>query len=656
MSWLRNMRKPLTIFLMLAFCTSAFASLNVRTVWELNPSATAGNVNGGGFDPYTSIAAMIADLECTSGTTSTPSCGSVTYTFVDPGDVGDWLFISSGTGFTANQFCQIASISSGRAILTAGVGTCNIIPNGATGTTEWTTNTVAGLGAASPSSGVFSVDRSRGTAADQTSTTATNTAGVITVGGFTYNDTYIGNIVQIVAGTGATQGWYAITDSDGSTNFTLDRDPSGTTNISINLGGAISLGSATANRTDDIFFELGAGTNGTGASRFYVKSGTYTTLTAISLTATGGTQAPVRISGYNTVRGEAPTGSSRPNWPTGTTAMVLGTNWEIYNINISGTVAGSLLTIGSNGKAVNIKVLNNTTSAGRAAVQSGIDNLILNSEMISYRGIGLAPTGNALIQGNYIHDSNIGISDSTTSAATFYVNNIVESCVTDAILLSAAKAGTAAFVGNTLYGSANTTGVGLLITTGSTDLYLTNNIITGFVTGITSPDAQAVGFDDYNNYYNNDSDHTASKWQKGVNDLAVNPSFTNVAQVTGATATITSGNHIVQSGATFVSSGVTAGRDYVYYHTGSGAGVKGIYGILSVDSETQITVDLALTADANADHQFQITTGHNFLPTATTLVGFPGAFPAALTTGYDTIGAAQRNAASTSTGGVIGAQ
>ncbi len=87
----------------------------------------------------------------------------------------------------------------------------------------------------------------------------------------------------------------------------------------------------------------------------------------------------------------------------------------------------------------------------------------------------------------------------------------------------------------------------------------------------------------------------------------------------------------------------------------SGTGVTaGIYGIASVDSETQITTDITLTAEATANKVFSIPVGHNYaIGTNLKAGGFPGAFPAGLTTGYTDIGAAQRQESGTTGGGHI---
>jgi hypothetical protein len=84
-----------------------------------------------------------------------------------------------------------------------------------------------------------------------------------------------------------------------------------------------------------------------------------------------------------------------------------------------------------------------------------------------------------------------------------------------------------------------------------------------------------------------------------------------------------------------------AGRDYVYVVSGSGV-IAGKYGIASVDSETQLTTDLAIAANGTGDKTWQITTGRNFaVGSAVRALGYPGSFPAGLSLGYLDIGAVQ---------------
>ncbi len=240
--------------------------------------------------------------------------------------------------------------------------------------------------------------------------------------------------------------------------------------------------------------------------------------------------------------------------------------------------------------------------------------MAIGCEIICYRGYGVAlnqvsGTGVSAAIGNYIHDCSTGVIGGVQGDL---INNIIASCSSKAIDGNADNG--MIVYGNTIYGAENKLGIG--INTPSISTFL-NNIIDGFVSGFGGSATTYAGYSDYNCFNNNTNNINATDSGAffGANDLTTtNPSFTSVTQRTGATATTTSGNHLVQSAATFQTWGITAGVDCVYIKSGTGV-TAGIYGILSVDSETQITVDVTLTANATADKVWQITQGHNFLPT-----------------------------------------
>jgi hypothetical protein len=126
-----------------------------------------------------------------------------------------------------------------------------------------------------------------------------------------------------------------------------------------------------------------------------------------------------------------------------------------------------------------------------------------------------------------------------------------------------------------------------------------------------------------------------------------------VSAVSVTTATLSNtGNTLTKSGATFITSGVVAGRDYVVV-TATGTGVTGVYGIVSVDSETQITLDIA-PGNSTGDVSAYIVTGRNFTVTNGTIMtaGLPGTFRgmSSATITYPAIGCVQPNAYSTDPG------
>ena len=626
------------------------AAIPVTAVWEFRQDATASNVNGGAFNPS---ATMATDLACTSATGNAPVCSSASYNFV-AGDVGDWLFIQSGTNWTPGWY-QVASVAANAATVTATIGAA--VQRDATlgyVSHRYYANTVAGIATvASPTGGVWAMDYSQSAAAIATASDLASADGdaspcVVTSATRTFDDADIGNTIHITAaGTTFTVGWYSIA-SVAAGAATLDRAcgvdgaNSGGTWYE---GGAMSLNST----LDDDLFEVMTATNGTGANRVFVRySATgYTLGETVSIAATGGTQAPIMIEGYNALRGDTPTTSAtKPHFNFGATAMSLATNWEISNIRMT-TSSANGLALASSGKAINMTVLNNSTTAGRAAITHSTNTFVISSELISYRGTALVTGASVSTSvGNYIHDSDMCFSASSSAGVTF-VGNICASPATRAIHHSTTVTN-AQYLNNTFYGAENTTAVGATLATGERNSRWAYNIFYGFTTAVSHADTQSVDYFDYNVFNNNDTNFTNA--QGGENDVTTAPAFTNVTQVVVSTATTSNtGNTLTKAGATFTSSGVTAGRDYVYI-TASGSGTVGIYGISSVDSETQLTLDLA-PGNSTGDVTAQITVGRNFLPGAAicTVITFPGA----LTSTYACKGAVQRDSAVTGGSGRI---
>ncbi|MFZ2937669.1 MAG: hypothetical protein WA066_03070 [Candidatus Omnitrophota bacterium] len=484
-------------------------------------------------------------------------------------------------------------------------------------------------------------DAAQWTATDLTC--AANATNIVSAAS-TFTTAAVGNVIHLTAltGTGAKVGWYEITAYVNANTLTLDRTPTDGTNAitagTFYIGGALNVGGSLE---DDFFEEISGANAEDGISVYFYNNNSTSTVTftpseAIAIAGAGGTLAPIKIIGYKTTRGDNPTGASRPTIAMGANPLTWGTNFEIYNLIFTGTAANSI-NIGINGKLVNCKSTNLSTTINRNSIAMYNPSYVFNSGSISYNGNAIT-YGDIIghIIGCYIHDSGVGIFSSAIGSKVTILNNIIESCFTASIQFTGAQIGTNVIYGNTFYGSENTTGIGVSLAAGITDIKIMNNIFYGFATGVSHGTAgQTVGYDDYNDYFNNDTD--VSNWTKGSNDQAVNPTFTNVAQVTGTTGTY--------AGTTLTDAGkfgsVVAGRDYIYIISGTGM-TAGIYGISSATANTVVT-DLDAGENVAGDVVYQITIGRNFaVGTNLKALGFPGAFQAGLSTGYMDIGAVQR--------------
>ena len=616
-------------------------ALSAGTLYEVRSSATSGNVNSGGFNPGNTNG--LTNLTTTAGTgnTSSPVVSSASYSFV-AGDVNAWLYIQGGTNWTPGWY-QIASVATGKATLSAAVGQAIQVSNN-----RFQTNTVAGCATTgTPTNGTFMVDYSQQNAAQAAFTNLKSTSGSTTLtdnaASNKFTKVMVGNLIHITAGTNFTPGWYEIISWTNANNVVLDSSPHGINTASAGtgkVGGAISLG-ATGTGIGDSDFSSLQGSTRTVTSNIFIKGNTSYT--------PGESMFSMSWEGYAAVRGDRPTGTTRPSLNMGSNNVFSGGN--IRNLIITAaSIYGTPVEIGSvyfsSVHCIETKIVNSSTTPGQFALIVGGPADVIGCELVCYRGIGMGWTAggggpcNAI--GNYIHDCDIGIS--VYSSPSIFINNIICGCVTTAIYADTSNAGQYIAANNTLYGAANNLGTAIDLTNAAYGYYdygfsAMNNIIYGFVTGVSMTTTTQSNYSEYNDYYNNTNDVSSSAgWQKGSHDVALDPQFANVAQLTGSTAT-TSGSVLTQSGADF--SSVVNGQDYLYLVSGTGI-TAGIYGI-TAHTTTTLTLDIAPGTDATADKVWQVTTGRNFaISTNLKAGGYPGVFPGAPTTSSLDIGAVQR--------------
>lgn len=333
-------------------------------------------------------------------------------------------------------------------------------------------------------------------------------------------ESMVGNIVNVVSGTNFTVGRYEIIAVSVGVSVQVDRaitTGAGADGV-LNIGGALSLTSS-----DDAIFETFVPGN-----KVWIKQGTYTIGGSVNVAAAGSVTSPIVFEGYASARGDKPTGATRPTFNLAANSFVGGDNRDFYNLIVTGTAA-AVFTLGANSKAVSCKFSNTSGTAGRAALVTGVDSFINQCEANSTAGIAISITANdnITICGSYIHDSDIGISVSSATARLISISNVLDTFVTAAYSLSTGITASTFIWGNTIYGAETPAGIGVSLATGTTDVRILNSIIYGFVTGVSHADSQTVGFDDYNDYYNNTTDVT--NWTKGSNSIARNPQFGDAA-------------------------------------------------------------------------------------------------------------------------------
>lgn len=661
------MWKIIAIVMLLACNSWAIVSgTSPNIIYEINASATAGNLNGGGFNP--SNANFIANFttDTNTGNTASPVISSASYNFV-AGDVGNWLYVKAGTNWYADCWFKIASVASNKATVDAAIG--NAVCRSTTAgfpSPKWSANTVAGVASVgTPTNGTIGLDMSQATAArhswvsggseftnDLTCTNAN--PSVCTSSSYNFQAIDVGNSIHITAGTGINTGttgekWAEIV-SVAANAATLDHNittgAATLTAATAYLGGALSMNST----LDDDVMEAAGGTNGTGATKFFVKNGAVGIgePVAISAGAAGGTEMPVVIEGYNSLRGDTPTLANCPVFNQGTNTFSTAANWDIYNARFRGT-GTSVISLGTSSKLFNARVTQMSTTADRVAITLGSGSLLQGIEAISYRGRALSGAAvNSAILGSWIHDSNVLYYTANSNTAHLLIqNSILSGAVTNGFDASAfvVTSGVVTLNSNTFYGTEAKRGTAVNLATGNTNIRLTNNIFYGFTTAVSHADSQRVGFGDYNDYYNNTTNLT--NWQTGSHSLTLDPQFTNVHEFTGTGAS--SSTNVLTYGTGGFNAVVVDGATWVNLSAGSGTGFA--TGIYPVSAHTDTTLTFAdpagnamniTSSGAGSGIDFQFTYGFNFAIGANLkAAGFPGAMPGG-STGYLDIGAVQR--------------
>ncbi len=452
----------------------------------------------------------------------------------------------------------------------------------------------------------------------------------------------VGNGLHILSGSNATVSWYEIISVVG-TVITLDRAVTTgvSANIAFNIGGALAMDlSGAANQSSLL--------NAKAGNKIYIKSGSYPAFLNgnINSLSVGTAILMISVEGYAVTRGDLPKGSTRPIIA-GTGGWIGTDHWNYTSLQFQTTSAGgsAFAPSGSRTRATYCKFTNtstNTSSCG-VIIQS-THHMFHNCEFICPYGSGLKIASSNMgiqVTGCYFHDCDMGIFFSTNIANGYpgqYVNNIFENCKTYAFRVSGTCDTLQYIYGNTFYGAENKLGTAISTVTAAYYLGIIGNIFYGFVKGIDVTDASAAAistsyYERCNNYYNITTDVT--NIVKGAADIALDPGFTGVAQLTGTAGVVSFSTLTVTS-----STGIIPNQDYVYIISGTGA-TAGLYQITGVAGN--ILSLASAPGGSGTNIVYQITTGHNFTPGVNMKgVGQLGVFPGALSTGYQDMGAVQR--------------
>ena len=334
-------------------------------------------------------------------------------------------------------------------------------------------------------------------------------------GGFTA--AMVGNIINIL-----TKGRFEIVGYTDTNTITIDRIATAGSGLTANVGGAvISL--------EDIDNVIVAG------NTVWIKAGTYTSTTSIATTA-GSTTVIVTIEGYNSARGDDPTGDNRPLLASGAQSFTIGSYTFVKHLRITITQVSGVQV--SSAWMINCKV---TQTANNANAITATYATLIDCEISSTGTIAYAVYDNpgpVKMHGCYVHDSYYGIGGVNTAG------NVIEFCVMDTctygiqLLVNGRSYNT--IKNNVFYNCTDA----IYLNQTAFDNVIMNNIFNAGVDGIhftaTSPD----NWLDYNDFYGN-SGNDVTNISKGEHDIAVDPQFVNAA----------GGNFSLQAGSACIGAG-----------------------------------------------------------------------------------------------------
>lgn len=203
-------------------------AISAFAIWDVRVGGDDTN-GAGAFDPSVVATGGFTDGAATVATGNSPVFTSASYNFV-AGDVGAWLFISSGTNWTPGWY-QIASVGANAATLSAAIGAAYLMLNkAATGF-----NTVAGCATtASPTGATWAIDRSQQLAAVYTYTDLASVGAGLLVSSVAhpFGKQEVGNSIVVTGGTNFTAGRYVIA----SVSVGLVATVTGPANITTGVG------------------------------------------------------------------------------------------------------------------------------------------------------------------------------------------------------------------------------------------------------------------------------------------------------------------------------------------------------------------------------------------------------------------------------------
>ncbi len=339
----------------------------------------------------------------------------------------------------------------------------------------------------------------------------------VTSAAFPFAAADVGNVIAVTGGAGFTTGLYEVV-SVAAAVATLDRAVGtvGSTGGTGNLGGArsgYSVGTTTLQSS------LVAG------QKVWIKNEAWNE--PITLTAAGAAGNPIVHEGYNTARGDAPTGANRPrNNRAGAAGVALtagGANQQFRHLWMSNAGTHGVSDASANHTYVNVRSSNNTDRGFTSG--SGSEILFLGCESDTNGGHGFIFTTSQVFVGCTSHD-NTGVGYGPDAAGgQSLVFCIAESNASHGLSASTriGYVANCTFDGNT---GASTDGITMTTPVGS-NVVLNTICSNNGRDGARATDGDSI-YADYNDFYGNGG-VARTNFPTGANDQAVDPQFTDRA-------------------------------------------------------------------------------------------------------------------------------
>jgi len=288
----------------------------------------------------------------------------------------------------------------------------------------------------------------------------------------------------------------------------------------------------------DAFFD-GTAAGPVAGNTIHVKNdGTMTFTGHVSALLSGTAVAPITIDGYNTSRGDNPTGTNRPLIAAGGKNLIFTNYWIIKNLRVTvATIDG--LRVGLGSRVENVFSNNSSGSASAKAIYLySTYGFIVSCEAQAVNGGAFWDrVGRCSIVACYAHDSVTGV---RVYVATPVMMSVFDTCTTGIDVVSSALN---SILNNTIYNCTT----GLTGTTGYTML-VANNILDANTTCASWTTEQKNNYFDYNCW---DNTTDVSNVTKGDNAVTGDPGLTDPAN----------GDFTLGSGSNCLDTGLQLGTD-----------------------------------------------------------------------------------------------